>query len=33
MIENKLTAFTPAIIVVLSVIKNARVAPTLWLGT
>lgn len=33
MIQNKLTAFTSAIIVAFNVIKNARVAPTLDLDT
>lgn len=33
MTQNKITAFTSAIIVVFNVIKNARVAPTLDLDT
>lgn len=33
MIQNKLTTFTSAIILVFNVVKNARVAPTLDLGT
>lgn len=33
MIQNKLTAFTSAIIIVFNVIKNARAAPTLDLDT
>lgn len=33
MTQNKITAFTSAIIVVFNVIKNAHVAPTLDLDT